>query len=108
METGGASAKGDVTLEQQLHALADPTRLRMLELLRRKGCCSCEEIRPTWPGLCVCDLQAALALTQPTITHHIGILRDAGLIATQKIGRWLYCQRQEEALDRMGKRLQEL
>ncbi len=95
-------------LVRQLQALADATRRRILELLKRRGCCSCEEIGALQSGLCVCDLQAALGLTQPTITHHIQVLRENGLIETQKIGRWLYCRRNEAALDRLAKWLREL
>jgi len=95
-------------LEQQLKALADPTRRRIVELLRRKGCCSCELISAADPGLCLCDLESQLGLSQPTITHHVQVLREAGLIATRKLGRWLYCRRNEEALDRLSDRLRKL
>ena len=103
-----AATQTDALLEQQLQALADPTRRRIVELLKRKGCCSCDLVRTADPGLCVCDLESALGLSQPTITHHIQVLREAGLIATQKIGRWLYCRRDEEALDRLGEWLRRL
>jgi len=93
---------------QQLQALADPTRRRILHLLKRKGCCSCDLIGAADPGLCVCDLEAELSLSQPTITHHIQVLRDAGLVVTRKIGRWLYCRRNEQALDRLSVWLREL
>jgi len=95
-------------VEAQLKALADPTRRRIVELLKRKGCCSCDAIRAADPGLCVCDLESALKLSQPTITHHIQVLREAGLVRTRKIGRWLYCRREEEALDRLAGWLREL
>ena len=103
-----ATAPDQGHLLRQLRAISDPTRLRILELLRRPGCCSCEEIDPRSPGMCVCDLEKELPLTQPTITHHIQVLREAGLVTTQKIGRWLYCRRDEEALDRVGEWLQKL
>jgi ArsR family transcriptional regulator len=56
----------------------------------------------------VCDLESALSLSQPTITHHIQVLREAGLVSTWKIGRWLYCRRREEALDRLSVWLRKL
>jgi ArsR family transcriptional regulator, arsenate/arsenite/antimonite-responsive transcriptional repressor len=96
----------DAVIDLQLKALADPTRRRIIELLRQKGCCSCAEVSAFDPGLCVCDLESALSLSQPTITHHIQMLREAGLITTWKIGRWLYCRRKEEALDRLGEWVQ--
>lgn len=98
----------DGTMERQLHALADPTRRRIIALLRRKGCCSCDAVGAADPGLCVCDLESALSLSQPTITHHIQVLRDAGLVTTRKIGRWLYCRRREEALDELAASLRRL
>jgi len=93
-------------IDRQLKALADPTRRRIIELLKQKGCCSCADISAFDPGLCVCDVESAFSLSQPTITHHIQVLREAGLITTWKIGRWLYCRRKEEALDRLGEWLQ--
>jgi len=95
-------------LELQLKALADPTRRQIVEMLKRRGCCSCDEVSTADPGLCVCDLEGGLQLSQPTISHHIQVLRDAGLIETQKIGRWLYCKRNEQALDRLAAWLKEL
>ncbi len=100
--------KSDELIDLQLKALADPTRRKIVELLRSKGCCSCDVVSAADPGMCVCDLETKLALTQPTITHHVQILREAGLICTRKIGRWLYCRRNEEALDRLGEWLRKL
>ena len=95
-------------IELQLKALADPTRRRMIELLQSKGGCSCDLVSAADPGMCVCDLQGELRLTQPTITHHVQILRAAGLVSTRKIGRWVYCRRDEKALDRLGAWLRQL
>jgi ArsR family transcriptional regulator len=100
--------KADDLIDLQLKALADPTRRKIVELLRSKGCCSCDRVSAADSGLCVCDLEPKLGLTQPTVTHHVQILRDAGLISTRKIGRWLYCRRKEEALDRLGAWLRKL
>jgi ArsR family transcriptional regulator len=102
------TAKVEETIELQLKALADPARRRIVELLRSKGCCSCDLISAADPGLCVCDLESNLDLSQPTITHHVQVLRDAGLISTRKIGRWVYCSRNEEALDALGEWLRKL
>ncbi len=102
----GAQTQG--VFELQLSALADPTRRQIIELLKRRGCCSCDEVSALDPGLCICDLESALSLSQPTITHHIQVLREAGLITTWKIGRWVYCRRKEDALDRLGEWLRKL
>lgn len=66
-------------LATQLKALADPTRLRMLDLLVQQP-----------EPLCVCDLTAQFTQNQPTISHHLRILREAGLIDTEKRGIWSY------------------
>ena len=63
----------------QLKAIADPTRRRMLDLLVQQP-----------EPLCVCDLTAQFAQNQPTISHHLRILREAGLIDTEKRGIWSY------------------
>ena len=58
-------------------ALADETRLRILKLL---------EIRE----MCVCEVMVALGLTQPTASHHLGILENAGLAKDRKEGKWVF------------------
>lgn len=93
---------------QQLRALADGTRLRMLELLKKKGCCSCDDIDERSDGMCVCDLERELKLTQPTITHHLQVLRQAGLVECIRIGPWLYCRRNEAALQALGEAVADL
>lgn len=87
---------------EALRALADPTRLRILELLKKKGCCSCEEIDERAAGMCVCDLEQELGLSQPTITHHLQVLRHAELVECVRIGTWLYCRRNEVGLRELG------
>jgi len=58
-------------------ALADETRLRILSLL---------EVRE----MCVCEIMVALDLTQPTASHHLGILENAGLVKDRKEGKWVF------------------
>jgi ArsR family transcriptional regulator, arsenate/arsenite/antimonite-responsive transcriptional repressor len=67
------------SLAERLKALADPTRLRMLDLLARQR-----------EPLCVCEITARFPLRQPTISHHIRLLREAGLVAGEKRGVWSY------------------
>lgn len=64
-------------IDTYFKALSEESRLRILKLLEEKE-------------LCVCDLTAALEMTQPTISFHLGILREAGLIKERKEGRWSY------------------
>lgn len=68
-----------IDLADLLKALADPTRLRLLDLL-------VEQSAP----LCVCDLTPRFEQHQPTISHHLRILRQAGLIVGEKRGTWSY------------------
>ena len=67
------------TLAERLKALADPTRLRMLDLLAQQS-----------SPLCVCEINEHFAQRQPTISHHLRILREAGLIDCEKRGVWAY------------------
>lgn len=72
---------------ERFRALADPTRVRMLNLLARNG------------ELCVCDLQASFDLSQPTISHHLGILRKTGLVESETRGRWAFYRVRAGAVD---------
>jgi DNA-binding transcriptional ArsR family regulator len=67
------------TLADRLKALADPTRLRMLDLLA-------DQPHP----LCVCDITSQFPQNQPTISHHLRILREAALVDCEKRGVWAY------------------
>jgi ArsR family transcriptional regulator, arsenate/arsenite/antimonite-responsive transcriptional repressor len=66
-------------LVARLKALADPTRLRMLELLARND-----------TPICVCEITSQFALHQPTISHHLRLLREAGLVDCERRGVWAY------------------
>jgi len=72
-------AEGEAIDEQSrfFKALADETRLRILKLL---------EVRE----MCVCEVMVALGLTQPTASHHLGILENAGLVKDRKEGKWVF------------------
>jgi len=65
-------------LARMLKALADPTRLRLVSMVA-----ACED-----GEACVCDLTQPLGLTQPTISHHLKILADAGIFTRDKRGVW--------------------
>ncbi len=78
-----------VTQARLLKALADPTRLRILSLLsRHEG------------EVCVFEIVESFTLEQPTISHHLRILRDAGLVDCRKKGLWAYYYVRREALSR--------
>ena len=79
-------------------ALGDPTRLKILELLKSKGRSCCDLIAREERGLCACDIEQAVGLSQAAVSHHMGLLRRAGLIQAEKRGRWMYYSRDEAAI----------
>jgi ArsR family transcriptional regulator, arsenate/arsenite/antimonite-responsive transcriptional repressor len=76
-----------------LKALADPTRLRLVSMVAAAG---------EGSEACVCDLTAPLGLTQPTISHHLKILVDAGIFSRDKRGVWAYYSLVPAALDALS------
>jgi ArsR family transcriptional regulator len=72
-----------------LRVLADPARLRLLSLI---GATSAGES-------CVCDLTEPLGLSQPTVSHHLKVLADAGLVHREQRGRWAYFRVNPEPLE---------
>jgi ArsR family transcriptional regulator len=72
-------------------ALGDETRLEILGLLAAA------------PGpICACEIEANFRLTQPTISHHLRVLREAGLVSAEKRGLWVYYGLEREALGAAG------
>src|SRR4028119_1409727 len=59
--------------------LGHPIRLQILDILTRQG-----------GQVCVCDIEAAVPVKQPTVSHHLRLLREAGLIAVERKGLWAY------------------
>jgi ArsR family transcriptional regulator len=73
-------------------ALSDPVRLRLLSLIAsHEG-----------GEACVCDLAGPFDVTQPTISHHLRVLREAGLIDCERRGTWVYYWVLPQALERLG------
>ena len=79
-------------------ALGDPTRLKILELLKSKGRSCCELIARDERGLCACDIEESVGLSQAAVSHHMALLKRAGLVNAEKRGRWMYDSRNEAAL----------
>ena len=79
-------------------ALGDPTRLKILDLLRSRGKSCCDLVARDERGLCACDIEEAVGLSQAAVSHHMGLLRRAGLVEAQKRGRWMFYRRNEAAL----------
>ena len=75
-----------------LKALADPVRLRLLSLVAsHEG-----------GEACICELNDAFELSQPTISHHMKVLHDAGLVDRDKRGVWVYYKIRPQALASLG------
>jgi len=74
------------SLAARFKALADPTRVAIVN--RLAGCNEC----------CVCDLTDAFDLSQPTISHHLRVLRDAGLVDASRRGTWAFYRLVPEAV----------
>ncbi len=68
-------------------ALSDPARLKILAFLSKQGggkCCG------TGEGICACDLESVIDLSQPTVSHHMKCLISANLVLGEKRGKWMF------------------
>ncbi len=86
------SAEQAALVAPLLKALADPVRLRLMSLIA------------SHPGgeACVCDLNDAFDLSQPTISHHLKVLHEADLLEREKRGVWVYYRARTGALASLG------
>jgi len=75
-------------LAKGFQALADPVRLHLLSMIAANGAA----------GACVCDLVEPSGRSQPTVSHHLKILREAGLVVSEKRGTWAWYSVQPERL----------
>ena len=75
-----------------LKAIADPVRLRLLSIV----------LSSAGGEACVCDLTPHFDLSQPTISHHLKVLHDSGLLAREKRGTWVFYRARPEALDALA------
>ncbi|MPV49943.1 MULTISPECIES: helix-turn-helix transcriptional regulator [unclassified Pseudactinotalea] len=81
-----------VELARLFKALGDPSRLRLLSLIAaHEG-----------GRACVCDLTEPLGLSQPTVSHHLRVLREAGLVTSERRGTWVHYSLVPAALDRVA------
>jgi ArsR family transcriptional regulator, arsenate/arsenite/antimonite-responsive transcriptional repressor len=79
--------EGAARLAQALRVIADPARLRLVSIVASSG------------ESCVCDLTDVLRLSQPTVSHHLKVLTDAGILRREKRGRWAYYRVDPEPLE---------
>jgi ArsR family transcriptional regulator len=89
------SADQAVELAAVFKALGDPVRLRLLSLIASRA----------GGEVCVCELTPAFELSQPTISHHLKLLRQAGLIDCERRGTWVYYWLLPAATDRLAELL---
>jgi|tagenome__1003787_1003787.scaffolds.fasta_scaffold20469612_2 ArsR family transcriptional regulator len=75
------------SLAVRFKALADPARIGIVNLLSASD------------EVCVCTLTEALGLSQPTVSHHLRLLREAGLVTVEKRGTWSYYRLENDALN---------
>lgn len=88
------TAEAAEQLSKDLQILAHPIRLQILGILSRNE-----------GPVCVCDLEAALPVKQPTISHHLKLLRDAGLVDCDPHGLWAYYFVKREVLAELRARI---
>jgi ArsR family transcriptional regulator len=92
-------------LLQALKAVAEPTRLRVLELLLGWEGPRTGPVRSEERGLCLCDLELLVGLPHALICHHLRILREAGVVESEKRGRWTVYRARPELLALLARRL---
>ncbi|MFG3234654.1 ArsR/SmtB family transcription factor [Streptomyces antibioticus] len=80
-------------LAKVFKALGDPVRLRLMSMIASRG---------QGGEVCVCELTPAFELSQPTISHHLKLLRQAGLIDCERRGTWVYYWVLPGVLDRLA------
>src|SRR3990172_10607687 len=80
------SAERAEAASARFETLAHPVRLALLGMLCRRG-----------GEVCVCDLEAAVPVKQPTVSHHLRLLREAGLVESEKVGQWVYYRIRRDA-----------
>ncbi len=81
-------------VSDDLHVLGHPVRLLILDVLAQYA-----------GKVCVCDLEAAVPVKQPTVSHHLRLLREAGLVDAERHGPWMYYFIRHEALEALRSRI---
>ena len=82
-------------LADQLSAIADPVRIQMLSIMASSAT----------GEVCACDFVEPIGKSQPTISHHLKVLNEAGLISGDKRGRWIWYRRAPGAIDEVVRAL---
>lgn len=98
----------NVSLDRILHAIADPTRRRILRALKDSAKATKASGKASNGNdccLCAGDIEERMLLSQPTISHHMAILTRAGLVEATKRGQWRWYRRNEKAIREVTKTL---
>jgi ArsR family transcriptional regulator, arsenate/arsenite/antimonite-responsive transcriptional repressor len=91
------SGRAATELAGDFELLAHPVRLQLLDVLARNE-----------GKVCVCDLESAVPVKQPTVSHHLRLLREAGLIDSEKVGQWVYYHVRRDMLRRLQARMSQV
>ncbi|MGQ4596428.1 metalloregulator ArsR/SmtB family transcription factor [Nocardia sp. R6R-6] len=86
------TAESATELATVFKALSDPVRLRLLSLIASHA----------GQEACVCDVSAGFDVSQPTISHHLKVLREAGLLGSERRGSWVYYRVEPAALQQLS------
>lgn len=89
----------EIQMNRVLQAVADPMRRRILEVLKERGACSIDKD----VGLCASDIEERVRLSQPTVSHHMAVLRKAGLVEAKKQGQWMWYRRNETTIRELAR-----
>jgi ArsR family transcriptional regulator len=93
VEAGLSTAEAQ-QITNDLLILAHPVRLQILDILARHE-----------TKVCVCDIESAVPVKQPTVSHHLRLLRDAGLVDCERQGLWAYYFLKRQALSELQARI---
>ena len=85
---GVVSAEAAEALARMFKALSDPTRVKLLSMIAAASD----------NGACACDMTEPVGLSQPTVSHHLRLLVDAGLVTREQRGKWAYYRVAHEVL----------
>ncbi len=96
---GAATAAGLLAgdaqqLARDLEIFSHPVRVQVLDILTRGK-----------KSVCVCDIESGVPVKQPTVSHHLRLLREAGLVQSERRGQWVYYSVNREALDAVRARI---
>jgi ArsR family transcriptional regulator len=84
------TAEQAAVIAPMFKALGDPIRLRLMSMIASR------------PEICVCNLTGAFEVSGPTISHHLRVLRETGLVDSERRGTWVYYRARPDAVQQLG------